>query len=131
MDKKQATLAINVACLWGLFMILANLTCLLLLLTQKGRVPLNPGVTIPWNPVYQLANMLLVAALVYGLFRRSLLCAVLLIVNGLGRTTYILLVTGRLVGLTLLVSIVLIAWAIQGILTLRQPCQDEVRGIGS
>lgn len=108
METRQAQQAVTVAVAWGMAMLGCNVLCTLLLFFADGRVPLNPGVHIPWNPFYQLGNTLLSAALVFGLYKRSLLCPVVLILITVGRTVYLLMITGRLTLLLLpVISVVL------------------------
>jgi len=119
MDSKKAVLSINVATVWGIFGVAINLLCSYLLFFEGGRVPLNPGVLIPYHPVYQLANTFLAAALVYGVYRRCLPCAIILIVNIVLRAAYITATTGRLIIFLPIVSIAIYSWAICGMLALK------------
>ncbi len=120
MDMRQTSRAVTVATIWGAIMAFFSLISTLLLFTQGGRVPLNPGVQIPWNPFYQLGNTFFVAVLVFGLYKKSLLCAVILIVNTVARTAYIIIATEHIMLLMPTVSIALYVWAIWGIISLKQ-----------
>jgi hypothetical protein len=47
--------------------------------------------------MYQLANTVLVTVMVYGIYRRWLPCAVILIANTIGRAVYVFIATGYFV----------------------------------
>ena len=119
MTAKTAKRIISAACLWGIFSTFANLLSSLSLIFADGRVPFNPGVTIPYNPAYQVFNTIFVACLVYGIYRQCVPCAGLLILNTVLRTGYIWGTTERLVLLPLLISVGLYVWAIKAMLVLR------------
>jgi hypothetical protein len=120
MEIKQARRAVRVAIAWGMVVLAGNLFSTLLLFFSGGRVPLNPGVHIPWNPFYQLGNTVLEAVLLFGLYKRNLWCPVISILNGIARTAYVILATGYFIFLPIIISIVLYVWAIQGIISLRR-----------
>jgi hypothetical protein len=120
MEIKQAHRAVRVAIAWGMVVLAGNLLSTLLLFFYGGRVPLNPGVHIPWNPFYQLGNTVLAAVLLFGLYKRNLWCPVISILNGIARTAYVILATGYFIFLPTIITIVLYVWAIQGIISLRQ-----------
>jgi hypothetical protein len=120
MEIKQAHRAVRVAIAWGMVMLACNLLSTLLLFFYGGRVPLNPGVHIPWNPFYQLGNTVLEAVLLFGLYKRNLWCPVIFIINSVARTAYVIIAMGYLTFLPTIISIVLYVWAIQGIISLRQ-----------
>jgi hypothetical protein len=111
---------IKVAVVWGILGIGLNVLCLHMLLFHDGAVPLNPGVRIPYHPMYQLANTVLVALLVYGIYRRCLPCPIILIANGIGRTVYSLIATGHLVIVTPVISVVIYGLAIAAMLALKE-----------
>ena len=119
-DQKQAVLSINVATVWGIIGVAIGLLCSYPLFFHGGKVPPNPGVLIRYHPVYQLANTFLTAALVYGVYRRCLPCAIILIVNIVLHTAYINATTGRLIIFLPIVSIAIYSWAICGMLTLKR-----------
>ncbi|UCG59967.1 MAG: hypothetical protein JSU70_10685 [Phycisphaerales bacterium] len=120
MDSSLATKIMKVAVAWGVLGIGLNLLCLHLLLFRDGAVPLNAGVRIPYHPMYQLANTVLVAALVYGIYRRCLPCPIILIANAIGRAVYSFVATGHLVILTPAISVVIYGLAIAAMLALKK-----------
>ena len=125
MDMKQTNRAVTVATIWGAIMAVFSLLSAVWLLTQGGDVPFNPGVQIPWNPFYQIGNTVLVAILVFGLYKKSLFCAVVLIVNTVARTAYIIIATGHIMLFLPIISIALYVWAVCGIISLKQQCNIQ------
>lgn len=120
MSSSQATTMIKVAVVWGILGIGLNVLCLFLLLFRDGAVPLNPGLRIPYHPIYQLANTVLVALLVYGIYRRCLPCPIILIANAIGRIMYSFIATGHLVIVTPAISVVVYGLAIAAMLALKK-----------
>ena len=125
MDIKQANRAVTFATIWGVIMCAFGLISTIVIFTQGGKVPLNPGVQIPWNPFYQFINTLFVAALVFGLYKKNLLCAIILVVNLVARNVYIIIATERIFVFLPTISIVLYVWAIFGIRFIKQHCDIQ------
>lgn len=120
MNTKQANRVILIATVWGAIGVACNLVSTVILFTQEGNVPFNPGVKIPWNPYYQLGNTFLGIILVFGMYKKNLLCVVALIANVVLRTAYILIVTDQFIFFMPAISIVLFTWAMFGIISLKR-----------
>ncbi|MHC4694798.1 MAG: hypothetical protein ACYS67_18850 [Planctomycetota bacterium] len=121
MDIKQAENAIKVSCIAafvasGLCFVAAAVN-----LAGEGQVPLNPGVKIPFSPLYQLIKGIVTAGLAYGIFRRILPCAVILPVSVVLHTIYGVAVSGKFVIIILpIVFVSLYVRGIVGILEVRK-----------
>lgn len=107
MDIKQANRSVKIATIWGSILCAMGVLSTSQLFAQGGKVPFNPDVQIPWNPYYQAINTLLVAALVFGLYKKNLLCVIILIVNLVARNVYLIIATGRIFLFLPAISIVL------------------------
>jgi hypothetical protein len=126
MNIKQANLAVRLATIWGAIFCVFGLISAIVIFANAGKVPMNPEVQIPWNPYYQTINTLFTAVLVFGLCKKNLLCAIVLIVNLVGRNVYIIIATEHFFVFLPTVSIVLYVWAILGILFIKQ--QHDIQG---
>ena len=120
MNIKQANCVILIATVWGAIGVACNLLSTVLLFTQAGNVPSNPGMQIPWNPYYQLGNTFLSIILVWGMYKKNLLCVVVMIANVLLRSLYIIIATQQVILFMPVISIVLFTWAIYAIISLKR-----------
>ena len=90
-------------------------------LANEGEVPLNPGVKIPFSPLYQFIKGVVTAGLAYGIFRRMLPCAIILIAVTVLHTIYGVVESGR-IGIIILPIFFVIFYVhgIVGILEIRK-----------
>ena len=125
MNMKQVKRIILIATIWGAIGVGFSLLSMVILFTQEGNVPLNPGLKIPWNPYYQLGNTLLCVFLVYGMYKKNLLCVVALLANVVLRTAYILIFTNLIILFMPIVSVLLYFWAMLGIISLHKQSTNQ------
>jgi len=121
MDTKQAEKAITAACIAG---IVASVLCFIAAavnLANEGEVPLNPGVKIPFSPLYQFISGIVTAGLAYGVYRRILPCTIILPVGAVLHTTYGVAVSGKFVIVILpIIFVFFYVCGIIGILEIRK-----------
>jgi hypothetical protein len=122
MDSSHTTkvTAIKIAVVWGVLGIGMNILSLYLLFFRGGVVPFSSGVRIPYHPMYQLANTVLVIIMVYGIYRRWLPCPVILIANTIGRAIYASIATGHFVIVQPVISIVIYSLAAVAMVAVRK-----------
>jgi hypothetical protein len=127
MDTKLPEKAIKAAFIAG---IVASVFCFVAAavnFANEGEVPLNPGVKIPFSPLYQFIKGVVTAGLAYGIFRRILPCAIILIAMVVLHTIYGVAVSGRIVIIIPpIIFVIFYVHGIVGILEIRK-AEKEAR----
>jgi hypothetical protein len=121
MNVEQARKAIKSACIAGIVASGLSFIAAAVNLANEGEVPLNPGVKIPFSPLYQFIGGIVTAGLTYGMFRRMLPCAIILPVSVVLHIIYGVAVSGKFV-IVILPAIFVIFYVrgIVGILEIRR-----------
>jgi len=113
MDVGGAEKAIKAACIAGIVASGLSFVAAAINLANAGEVPLNPGVKIPFSPLYQFVGGVITAGLTYGMFRRMLPCAIILPVGAVLHTIYGVAVSGKFV--TVILPVIFVGFYVRGI----------------
>jgi hypothetical protein len=129
MDTKLPERAIKAA---GIAGIVASGLCFVAAavnLANEGEVPLNPGVKIPFSPLYQFIQGIVTAGLAYCIFRRILPCAIILIAIVVLHTIYAVAASGRIgVIIIPIIFVIFYVHGIVGILEIRKADKEARKG---
>ena len=121
MNTKLPEKAIKAAFIAGIVASESSFVGIVVYFTNEGEVPFNPGMKIPFSPLYYFINGVIVAGLAYGILRRKLSCAIILIVKLLLTTIYAVAVTGK-IGIIIprMIFVIFYVHGIVGILEIRK-----------